>query len=108
MSDIQGRKVLITGAGAGMGLLMAERFAREGDEPILVDVNEAALKDATARIGKTGAPVHGYRANLANEDEITALRAKVAKEVGPIDILVNNAGVVTAASTRRSRPRATA
>jgi len=95
MSSIKGSKVLVTGAGAGMGLGMAERFAAEGAELILVDVNPTALEAAAARVRGAGGNVHSFVCDLAKPAEIEALRARVAAAVGPIDILVNNAGVVT-------------
>jgi all-trans-retinol dehydrogenase (NAD+) len=75
--------VLITGAAAGMGLGMAERFAAEGGELVLVDVNEAGLAEAARRVGR---PAHTFVCNLASEDQIRALHEKVSREVGAIDI----------------------
>jgi all-trans-retinol dehydrogenase (NAD+) len=92
MSEIRGRRVLITGAAAGMGLGMAERFAAEGAEPVLVDVNESGLAEAARRVGK---PSRTYVCDVSRPDQISGLRDRIHRELGPIDILVNNAGVVS-------------
>jgi all-trans-retinol dehydrogenase (NAD+) len=95
MSDIRGRRVLITGAAAGMGFGMAERFGAEGAELILVDVNAAGLENAARKLGRRP---HTYALDLSKPQSILDLRERVAKDVGPIDILVNNAGVVSGGS----------
>jgi len=95
MSEVSGKRVLITGAAAGMGALMAERFAQEGAALVLVDVNDAALQASAARLAQAGRTVQAFAADLAKPAEIRSLQQRVAKACGPIDILVNNAGVVT-------------
>ncbi len=95
MTEIRGKRVLITGAGQGMGLGMARRFAALGAELILVDVDEARLEVAEAELRHAGHLAHSFRCDLSRREEIAGLRREVLVRRGPIDVLVNDAGVVT-------------
>lgn len=94
MTQIAGKKVLITGAAMGMGREMARRFLEAGAEVLLVDYAKAAL-DETAEAFANQGPVRTYVCDLSQRDEIERLKAEVARTAGRIDILVNNAGVVS-------------
>jgi all-trans-retinol dehydrogenase (NAD+) len=95
MSEIRGRKVLITGAAMGMGRRMAERFGEEGGELILVDVREDRLSEAAGELRGRAFTVHDFACDLSRKPQIDELVSRVKERVGGIDILVNNAGVVT-------------
>jgi len=51
MGQLDGKTAVITGAANGIGLAVAERFVGEGARLLLVDLNEAALREASARLG---------------------------------------------------------
>ncbi len=91
MGRFSGKTVLVTGGNGGIGLAIAERFAREGADLILVgrDVEKGA--SAVARIGALGASCRFEKADLAVEAEVRDLVAGL--EV--LDVLVNNAGLGT-------------
>jgi short-subunit dehydrogenase len=94
MTDINNKRVLVTGAAMGMGLRMAEKFARSGAQVAMVDVNEDALTDAVADLEAQGLDVFAFLCDLSERDNIVELREQVLEKIGRIDILVNNAGVV--------------
>ncbi len=94
MRDLRGKRALVTGSGTGIGRVLAERFAREGSEVVLTDVNEAALAQAREAIARAGSTARVYRLDVTNDDAIVGVREQVHRDAGPIDILVNNAGVV--------------
>ncbi|MBW1832416.1 MAG: SDR family oxidoreductase [Deltaproteobacteria bacterium] len=94
MTDLQDKRVLITGGAQGIGLEMALKFAGRGAEIVIADLNEAKLGEATAKIEAAGAAAWGFPVDVTDPASIAALRAKIAAEAGPIDLLVNNAGVV--------------
>lgn len=83
--------VAITGAGSGIGLLLAERFVADGDTVIGLDVNAAALERAQADLGAT---FHGFELDLADPAAIHRVFREAQNALGSIDILVNNAGIV--------------
>jgi all-trans-retinol dehydrogenase (NAD+) len=89
---VRGSRVLVTGAGHGLGLAIAAAFVESGAQVILTDVRSDRIAQAQARVG-SGA-VKGFVLDVTVPDQVAEVRARVNAELGPIDILVNNAGVV--------------
>lgn len=87
---VAGSRVLITGAGHGLGLAIASAFARAGARVVVTDVVADRVTDAVAKL--PGAS--GYALDVTSLDQIADVRARVRAECGPLDVLVNNAGVV--------------
>lgn len=85
--DLAGARVLITGAGRGIGQSTAELFAAEGAEIAIADVDTVAAESAAAAIG-----ARAVELDVRARDQWD----KVVAELGRIDILVNNAGVMPA------------
>ena len=88
------KRVLITGAAQGFGLAMARRFATEGAEIVLTDINAEKLEEARQEIEALDARCRVYALDVTNSDAIADVREQLHQEAGQIDILVNNAGVV--------------
>lgn len=87
MTQISGRRILITGAAHGMGRLMAERLSAEGAALVLADIDGVALEDVAS-----GLPdAVGYVCDVRDRASIATLR----DAAGGIDVLINNAGVVS-------------
>jgi NAD(P)-dependent dehydrogenase (short-subunit alcohol dehydrogenase family) len=87
--DLEGKKVLITGASKGIGLAAAWAFAAEGCALHLAARDGGALDAAAEAIAKAhGVSVAVYPMDLAAPDAMTTL----ANAVGDVDVLVNNAG----------------
>uniref|UniRef100_UPI0035A139F8 SDR family NAD(P)-dependent oxidoreductase n=1 Tax=Achromobacter insuavis TaxID=1287735 RepID=UPI0035A139F8 len=85
--QLEGKRVLITGASKGIGLACAMAFAREGAEPILAARDDAALQAAAAAIAaQTGRQARTLAVDLAQP----GAAARVVEHTGAIDILVNN------------------
>jgi len=93
--DVKGQRVLITGAGSGLGQLMAQQFADLGCIVVLWDVNEKGLKETLELCKQRDAKAYSYTLDLCNRDKVYEVADKVKREVGDIDILINNAGIVT-------------
>ena len=90
--QIQGKNIVITGAGRGLGQSMAVMFAKHGARLALVDLTPGQLQDTAQRCASAGAMVRCYGANVAVEADVVRLFDQVAQECGAIDALVNNAG----------------
>jgi all-trans-retinol dehydrogenase (NAD+) len=88
------KRVLITGAGSGIGLALAERFAAEGAHVVLTDVDEARLEEAHGALRAAGRSAQSHRLDVTDEQSVLRARDEVHARGGPIDVLVNNAGVV--------------
>ena len=82
---------LITGSGRGIGLAIAELFAREGASIFLTSRTETELASAAAQIRK-GGPAEYATADLTKENDCTRVVSTTREKFGRIDILVNNAG----------------
>jgi short-subunit dehydrogenase len=87
---VAGSRVLITGAGHGLGLAIAEAFAKAGAQVVVTDMDAARVEAAVAKL--PGAC--GYVLDVTNTEQIAEVRQRLLAEQGPLDILVNNAGVV--------------
>lgn len=95
MQTLAGKRVLITGAASGIGKAMAQRFAAERANLVLVDLNEPQLLATASELERTGVNVHSYKLDVTDGPGILALRERIHRDTGgPIDVLVNNAGLV--------------
>ena len=84
MNDLSGKVALITGAASGIGRAMAERFAAEGMQLVMVDVDEPMLEQAAADLGG--------EAHVVDVTDTEALEA-LARNVPTVHVLCPNAGV---------------
>jgi NAD(P)-dependent dehydrogenase (short-subunit alcohol dehydrogenase family) len=85
---LEDRVAVITGAGSGIGLATARRFAAEGARVVCVDVSEEAGAEAAKEVGG-----EFVACDVSVEDEVRALFDGVADRHGRIDIAFNNAGI---------------
>ncbi|MFF0743280.1 SDR family NAD(P)-dependent oxidoreductase [Streptomyces sp. NPDC004111] len=106
MKRYEGRRVLISGAGSGIGRATVHRVLAEGGLVVAVDVNEAGLKETAEQAAAASAEVAGRltTAVLDISDE-AAVRAGVAAAVetlGGLDVLVNAAGILRSSHTHET------
>lgn len=94
MKSFQGKRVLVTGAAKGMGLTIAQRFAAEGAQVILTDLDSEALGRAATDLEAAGSSCRAFALDVTVGNSILEVRDEIHASGGPIDILVNNAGVV--------------
>jgi 2-hydroxycyclohexanecarboxyl-CoA dehydrogenase len=85
-----GARVLITGAGSGIGAATAEACAARGATVLAVDIDAEAAQATADRLGGAAA---AYPVDVADGRAVAELAARVTGEHGPLDVLVNNAGV---------------
>jgi NAD(P)-dependent dehydrogenase (short-subunit alcohol dehydrogenase family) len=88
----ENRAVLLTGAGSGIGRATAHRLVAEGAAVFAVDADEAGLAQTVDTASGPGR-VLAHRADVADEDAVTAATAAAAEALGGIDVLVNVAGI---------------
>lgn len=92
MMKLAGKTAVITGAGAGIGKAIAERFAKEGAVVAVTDLKPEAAAQVADSITANGGKAKAYRCDVMNQQEVEQIFARIAAELGPVDILVNNAG----------------
>jgi 3-oxoacyl-[acyl-carrier protein] reductase len=93
MQRLAGKVSIITGAGQGIGLATALKFAREGAVVIAADVKPQQVDQAVAQCQALGAQAMGLVVDVTQRDMVDAMVQQVLQAHGRIDVLVNNAGI---------------
>jgi NAD(P)-dependent dehydrogenase (short-subunit alcohol dehydrogenase family) len=90
MSRFDGKRVIVTGAGRGIGRAIAQRFAGEGAELLLLGRTREPLEETAALCGERA---HVHVADVGRRDAVQGAVDAAMERWGRIDVLVNNAGV---------------
>lgn len=94
MRHLHGKRVLITGAGHGIGRAVARAFAAEGCDVVVTDRDAEGVRETSEILQHLGYPAAGFPMDVTSPQEVRHVRAQLHAEDLPIDILVNNAGIV--------------
>lgn len=92
--SLKGKIAWVTGASYGIGFAIAQAYAQAGATIVFNDINQELVDKGIKAYKEAGITAHGYVCDVTDEAAITALVARIEKEVGVIDILVNNAGII--------------
>ena len=98
MKQLQGKVAVITGGASGLGRAMAERFAHEGMNIVLADIEPNALAKAEAEMKAAGARVIGVRTDVSKAADVEALAQATLAAYGAVHLVANNAGVADVGS----------
>jgi NAD(P)-dependent dehydrogenase (short-subunit alcohol dehydrogenase family) len=91
---VEGKVVVVTGAGRGIGRALARRFAAEGAAGVAVgDIEQENAEAVAAEITAAGGNAVGLRTDVAVEQDVQALVAAAEQAFGPVDLCCSNAGI---------------
>ncbi|WP_028221166.1 2-hydroxycyclohexanecarboxyl-CoA dehydrogenase [Paraburkholderia oxyphila] len=92
MKRFEGRTVVVTGGGGGIGGATCRRFAAEGARVAVLDLSLEASQKVSASIEAHDGKALALRCDITNRAEVDAALAQAEAQLGPVDVLVNNAG----------------
>ncbi|MFJ9316127.1 SDR family NAD(P)-dependent oxidoreductase [Pimelobacter simplex] len=99
MNRYEGRRVLVTGAGSGIGQATVLRMLAEGGRVVAADVSEAGLADTVTKAGAAADRLATVVMNVADEESVRAGVANAVEVLGGLDAVVNAAGILRSAHT---------
>ena len=89
--ELTDRRIVITGAGSGIGRALAERFAAERPRAlVLADINQEAVETVAEGLGEVATPV---RADVGREEDVRKLVDRAREVGGHVDLFCSNAGI---------------
>jgi NAD(P)-dependent dehydrogenase (short-subunit alcohol dehydrogenase family) len=94
--DLAGEVAVVTGAGRGFGLAIAERLGNAGARVCLIARTRHEIESAAADIERSGGTAFALATDVTERDAVEAAFAEVDNEIGTVSILVNNAGSLNA------------
>ncbi|RBP49119.1 SDR family oxidoreductase [Arenicella xantha] len=97
------KKVLITGAGSGLGRALALRYGQAGADVCVADVNQEGGQETVSQIEAAGGSAFFQGCDITQQWDVDKLAIALAERWQSLDVLVNNAGVASAGSIESER-----
>jgi short-subunit dehydrogenase len=92
--NVQGKTIVLTGGGSGMGREMTLLLLKKGARVAIVDINESTLKETAELAGDHQGRLTTHVLNITDKEAVAALPEAVIKAHGAVDGLINNAGII--------------
>jgi len=94
MFNFKEKKIIITGAGQGIGKAIAKKFAEFEAFIAVCDINHETAELTKKELEIIGGRSLAYKVDVSNSQEVKEIVKKIAEDFSGIDILINNAGIV--------------
>ncbi len=91
--DLRGKRIIITGAGKGIGRACALMLAEKGSRLVLTARTRPLLEEAAAEARRRGGEAHALALDMSAEKDIREMVSETVRLLGGIDVLINNAGM---------------
>ncbi|HIF23674.1 MAG TPA: SDR family NAD(P)-dependent oxidoreductase [Gemmatimonadetes bacterium] len=99
--SLEGRGVVVTGGGRGIGRAVARRLAENGAAVVVTARSTDQVESVAKELRADGLQAHAVRCDVADEASVEAMAAAAIERLGTVDILVNNAGIATSNPVKR-------
>lgn len=93
-NHIDGKVIVVTGAGGGFGRLVSQKAAARGASIVATDVNEDAVNETVDLITTEGAKAAAVVADVTRKADLDRAASVAVERFGAIDVMVNNAGIM--------------
>lgn len=100
-NSVEGRVVIVTGGGTGIGRAYAKHFAANGAIPVIAEINGQAGTAVAEEIRSDGGKALAVQTDVADEDSVAEMIARAMEEFGRIDVLINNAAIFSTVTRSR-------
>lgn len=92
MGKFDGKTIIVTGGGGGIGGATCRRLAQDGAKVAVFDMNLEAAQKVVDAIKTAGGTAAAFQCDITNRPQVDGAVAATIAQLGPIDVLVNNAG----------------
>lgn len=90
---LKDQRIVVTGAGRGIGAEIAKALAAEGGSVLIADIDEAAARETSDAIQSSGGMASPCKVDVRDRGSVTAMIAAAVKTFGGLDSIFNNAGI---------------
>jgi 3-oxoacyl-[acyl-carrier protein] reductase len=100
---LQGKVVLVTGAGRGLGGAIAQAMAQQGASLVICDIDTEALQATQAAVSALGVPCLALTCDVSDSAAVDRMFARAGEQFGTVDVLVNNAARIPRSPSETER-----
>jgi NAD(P)-dependent dehydrogenase (short-subunit alcohol dehydrogenase family) len=94
-NGLTGRVALVTGAGQGIGSVIAQRLATEGAVVAVNSLHPEKAKATAERVSASGGKAEAFPADVADPTQVERMVSSIESRLGPVEVLVNNAALLS-------------